>query len=137
MTKEEWVLVEQALSGFYGMARIKADEFVVTFHRKLIRKNRLAIVTYVDGYIKGEWIDSKKEHPEQRCLRPASRFMCKPKERAELKKLSKRLRKELGPAFDPDRKWHYFDVSWPSVTAIRRHYQKTFKAIELQQVTGC
>lgn len=137
MTKEEWALVEQAMSGTYGMARIKADEFVVTFHRRLYSKNRLAIMTYVDGVMKAEWIDSKNEHPEQRCLRPASRFMYRPKERARLKKLSKRLRKSLGPAFDPDWKWHYFELSWPNVTAIRRHYQKTFNAIELQQVTGC
>ncbi|MGE4406068.1 hypothetical protein [Pseudomonas sp.] len=136
MTKEEWARVEKALSGTYGMARVKADEFVVTFHRRLVGKNRLAIVTYVDGYMKGEWIDAKDQHPEQRCLRPASRFMCRPKERAELKKLRKRVLKELGPAFDPDRKWHYFDPSWPSVTAIRRHYQKTFASIELQEVIG-
>lgn len=137
MTKEEWAQVERALSGTYGMARIKADEFVVTFYRQLISKNRLAIVTYVDGQMRGEWINAENAHPEQRCLRPASRFMCSPKQRAELKKLRKGLRKSLGPAFDPDRKWHYFDLGWPNVTAIRRHYQKTFKAIELQQVTGC
>lgn len=136
MTKEEWARVEKALSGTYGMARVKADEFVVTFHRQLVSKNRLAIVTYVDGYMKGEWINAEDPHPEQRCLRPASRFMCGPKERAALKKIPKRTREKWGPAFDPDRKWHYFDRCWPSVTAIRRHYQKTFTLIELKEVIG-
>ncbi|MDW7643424.1 MAG: hypothetical protein SCI25_00110 [Desulfuromonadales bacterium] len=136
MTKEDWDKVEKALSGIYGMAGVKADEFEVTFHRGLVSKNRLAIVTYVDGYRKGKWVDAKDQHPEQRCLRPASRLMCKPKERAALKKMSKRLLKELGPAFDPDRKWHYYDFKWTSVAQIRRHYEKTFQSIELIEVFG-
>ena len=136
LTKEEWARVEKALSGTYGMVRVNADEFVVVFYRRLVGKNRLAIVTYVDGVMKGEWINAKNQHPEQRCLRPASRPMCNPKERADLKKLRKRDLKALGPAFDPDRKWHHFDPIWPSVTALRRHYQKTFTSIELQEVIG-
>jgi len=136
MTKEEWQEVEKALGGIYGRAKIKADGFEVVFSRRLVSKNRLAIVTYVDGYMKGVWIDAGTEYPEQRCLRPASRYMCKPKERASLKKLGKRLRSSLGPAFDPDRKWHYFEVSWHSVAQIRRHYQKTFQSLELLEVLG-
>lgn len=136
MTKEDWQKVETALSGTYGSAKIKADEFEVTFRRGLVSKNRLAIVTYVDGYMRGIWIDAAKQYPEQRCLRPISRPMIKAKERADLKKLSKRALKALGPAFDPDRKWHFFDVSWHSVTQIRRHYQKTFAKLELVEVFG-
>lgn len=136
MTKEDWAQVEKALSGTYGMAKLQADDFAVTFQRRLVSKNRLAIVTYVNGVMKGEWICPEDVHPEQSCLRPASRYMCKPKERAELKKIRKRTLRALGPAFDPDRRWHYFDLSWPSVTAIRRHYQKTFTSIELIEVVG-
>jgi len=136
VTKQEWQQVEKALSGTYGTAKIKADGFEVTFHRRLVSKNRLAIVTYDNGWMDGKWIDAKSEHPEQRCLRPGSRYMCRPKERAELKKLRKRTLKALGPAFDPDRKWHYYDPSWSSVAQIRRHYQKTFQSLELLEVLG-
>lgn len=136
MTKEDWQKVETALSGTYGSAKIKADEFEVTFRRGLVSKNRLAIVTYVDGYMRGIWIDAANHCPEQRCLRPVSSPMIKAKERAALKKLSKRTLKALGPAFDPDRKWHFFAPNWHSVAQIRRHYQKTFSTIELIEVLG-
>ena len=49
--------------------------------------------------------------------------------------MPKRYLKELG--CDPDEKYHYFDPSWPNVTALRRHYQKTFASIELIEVIGC
>lgn len=136
MTKEEWAAVEKALSGTYGSAKIKADEFEVTFYRTLVSENRLGILTYVNGVYRGEWFLADSAHPEQRCLRPASRYLCRPKERARLKKLSKPMRKTLGPAFDPDRRWHYFDACWPNATAIRRHYQKTFQTLELMEVLG-
>lgn len=141
MTKEDWKKVEAALSGTYGIAKIKADEFEVTFQRALVSKNRLGIGIYVNGWMKGEWYDPEKEFPEQRCLRLVSKFACKPKTRAELKKLGKTLGKkmtrEMGPAFDPDLKYHYYELTWPSVTAIRRHYQQTFQSLELIEVLGC
>lgn len=53
MTKEEWAAVEKALSGTYGSAKIKADEFEVTFYRTLVSENRLGILTYVNGVYRG------------------------------------------------------------------------------------
>ncbi|WP_027714920.1 hypothetical protein [Desulfuromonas sp. TF] len=136
MTKEDWEKVEKALSGTYGRAKLKVDGREVTFARGLIDKNRLGIGTYVDGKLRGEWIGSKNEHPEQRYLRPAFKFTHKPKTRATLNKMSKRQRKELGEYWDPDHKYHYFSFWWNNVTEIRRHYQKTFKSIELLEVIG-
>jgi len=134
MTKEDWGKVEKALSGTYGHAVIQVDGREVYFQRGLVTKNRLGIVTYIDGQWKGAWISGKEEYPEQKYLRPATRFMHSAKRRAEFKKWPKRIQKLF--AYDVDEKLHYYDLIWPSVTAIRRHYEKTFQSIELVKVLG-
>ena len=137
MTREEWAKVEKALSGTYGRAKLKVDGHEITFQRQLVDKNKLGVVTFVDGHFRGEWISADKPCPEQKFLRPGSRFTHKPKARAALKKIRKKTREEWGDFYNPDSKWHYFSPSWPSVTAIRRHYQKSFQSIELVEVIGC
>jgi len=134
MTKEDWAKVEKALSGTYGHAKLKVDGLEVTFRRAQVSKNRLGIVTYIGGEFKFVWLDPKKEFPGQRYLRPVSKFVWTAKSRREMKKMSKRRLKALG--YDPDEKWHGYDALWPSATAIRRHYQKTFESIELIEVVG-
>lgn len=134
MTKEEWAMVEKALGGLYGSAKLRVDGKEVQFQRELVSKNRLGIVTYVDGQWKGAWISAENEHPEQKYLRTIERFVYTEKTRKSWKKLSKRKQKEWG--LDPDKKGRYFSPVWPSVTAIRRHYQKTFTSIECVEVVG-
>jgi len=134
VTKEDWAKVEKALSGTYGYAKLKVDGREVTFQRQLVQKNRLAIVTYVDGLIKWEAMEVKKEHPDASYWRPRSRFLHTAKSRAAARKLSKRLLKKIGG--DPDEKFYFFDPTWTSVGAIRLHYKKTFESIELIEVVG-
>lgn len=50
------------------------------------------------------------------------------------KKYGKRFSKEMG--LNPDQKYVQCSPIWHSVTAIRRHYQKTFASIELVEVVG-
>lgn len=88
LTKEEWGRLEKALSGIYGIAKLKVDGHEVSFERRLIDKNRLGIVVYIDGVLKGEWLGKEKaDCPEQRYLYPRSCFVYTAKRRAEQKKL--------------------------------------------------
>lgn len=134
MTKEDWERIEKALGGLYGYAKLTVDGREVQFQRELVAKNNLGIVTYVDGHWMGAWISASNEHPEQQFLRKIEKFVYPAKTRKSWKKLSKRRQKEWG--LDPDKKGHYFSPIWPSVSAIRRHYQKTFTSIELIEVVG-
>lgn len=135
MTKEDWAKVEKALSGLYGIAKLKVDGREVTLARELVGKNQLGIVVYVDGHWKGEWIGTKKDCPEQLYLCGRDRFAYTAKYRREVAKLSKRRRKEWG-LDDADKKIRIYLPFWPNATAIRRHYQKTFESIELIEVVG-
>jgi len=134
MTKEDWEKVAKALSGTYGIAKLKVDGREVDFQRELVSKNTMGIVTYVDGKFKGAWFSPENDHPEQKYLRPVSKFIYSAKDRKALNKSPKWVKKER--VFDPNKKHHYFDPIWPSATAIRRHYQKTFTSIELVEVIG-
>ncbi|MGE4545813.1 MAG: hypothetical protein AB7D06_17110 [Pedobacter sp.] len=136
MTKDDWAKVEKALSGTYGYAIIQADGRRVTFQRCMVGENRLGIRTYIDGTMDGAWMMPKNECPERVYLRPDSRYIHSPKQRAKLKKLTKRVLKEMGDYWNPDAKYLIYNPSWPNATAIRRHYQKTFESIELIEVVG-
>ena len=91
LSKEEWARVEKALSGYYGIVKMQIDCREVAFQRQMAGKNRLTIVTYVDGSLKGAWVGSQNEHQEQRYLRPVSKFAFKPESRKRLKKNAQAL----------------------------------------------
>ncbi len=134
MNREEWDRVEQALSGVFGRIRLKVDGREVTFRRGLITKNRLGIMTYVDGTFKGAWMLPSHEAPESMFLRPQSRFVYTQKERKRFKRIRKKTLKEL--KIDPDKKMHSFTPFWNSVGSIRKHYERTFKDIQLLETGG-
>jgi hypothetical protein len=134
MTKEDWARIEKALGGIYGYAKLQVDGREVTFQRQLVSKNSLGVITYVDGHMKGVWLSPREEYPERRYMRPFSRYIYPAKQREKIKKMPKWMKKDL--RIDPDEKIQLFSSIWPSATAIRRHYQKTFTSIELIEEVG-
>ena len=134
LTKEQWQHVEQTLSGTYGVVDLMVDGKKVTFQRGLVDENRLGIMTYVNGQFKGAWYSIDSEHDEARYLCKKSKFARTKKQRDELKKWRKGLLKKM--EINPDEKIEYRTPVWPSVTAIRRYYQKTFTSIELIEAIG-
>lgn len=134
MTKEEWELVENALSGIYGSVELEVDGRMVTFERCLVAKNRLGIMTYIDGGFKGLWLFTEKGHPESKYLQPKSRYQYKLKDRNEMKKLGKKFLTKYG--YEPEKKLEHLSPIWLNGAAIRRHYQKTFSDIKLTKVNG-
>lgn len=140
LTKAEWALVEKQLSGFYGSVYLLVDGRRVTFARRLVSKNRLSIVTYVDDCLEGKWMLPKNECPESSYLRRVERFVYSAKERAlehkTIKRIGVKTLKKWKLYRDPNKKFLLYDWCWPSVTAIRRHYEKTFKSIELRPADG-
>jgi len=130
MTRQEWELVDRALSGLWGTARLRVDGREVWLDRALTGKNRLGIVVYVDGVIKTAWCGPPKEIPEQKYLYPQRRYKYRRKYRRILRKMSRKRRRELGVG-DPDERWTCYLPVFPSVRAVRWHYGRTFESIEL------
>lgn len=136
ITKEEWARVERAVSGIFGRAKLKVDGREVLLVRERVSKNGLGVVIYVDGSWEGSWIGvAKDDCPEQRYMCPHPRFRYPAKFRKELKKAGKRFCKKYGWG-DPDEKVLIYYPYATSLTPIRRHYQKTFRSLELVEVIG-
>lgn len=129
MTKEEWEKIEAALSGLLGRVVLIVEGREITFIRGQVGKNRLGIMMYVDGEFEAKWMSPENNCPESRFLRPKSGFVYSKKQRADLRKLSKKFLKSRD--IDLDKKYIIFDPMWPSASSLRKYYEKNFQDIKL------
>ncbi|MDY0212577.1 MAG: hypothetical protein RBR06_06190 [Desulfuromonadaceae bacterium] len=134
ITREQWQRVEEALSGVFGRVDLMVDGRKVTFERRLVAENRLGIMTYINGELKGCWTNPNEQHDEQRYLRERSCLFYSKKDRNYLKKLGKLTLNRM--KVDADRRYEWYDQIWTRAGAIRRHYEKTFTSIELIEAIG-
>ncbi|MDP3284740.1 MAG: hypothetical protein Q8M56_09975 [Desulfobacterales bacterium] len=145
MNKAEWKLVTDALAGVYGRVELEVDGFEVALHRGQISKNRLTIMTYVNGQFLGKWF-SDAACREGDFLRPTSQYIYPRKLRNDMKRLRKRSLKKMcdkaflgsghAPDIDYDKTIKSRSPFWGSVSTIRKHYEKTFKSIKLIKING-
>jgi hypothetical protein len=131
MNKSEWKLVTDALSGVYDRVELEVDGFEISLHRCQKAKNRLAIMTYVNGQFLGKWF-SDAACREGDFLRPTIKHLYPLKLRKSFKKTNKRH----GTSIDYDAVIKSRSPFWGSVSAIRKHYEKTFKNIKLKKING-
>lgn len=135
MTREDWQIVEDKLFR-YPLASISllVDGRTVRLHN-VRDKQRIVIAVYIDGWIKGEWLNPDKECPERAYMRAQPKYVFGKKYRDNLEKLEKKLgkkrAKELGVASDRNAKRISYWPWFPSVRALKSQYEKTFKSIEL------
>lgn len=136
MTEDDWKEVETRLSGVFGMVKLRVEGRMIMFHRAQVATNRLGIMTYIDGEFRGIWMRPGNACPESRFLRPRAKYIYPARVRSRVSQASAKERQQirkLNPNFldHVDKKLHYFDPIWPNARAIRRHYAKTFREIEL------
>ncbi|MDD5044837.1 MAG: hypothetical protein PHG51_04750 [Candidatus Omnitrophica bacterium] len=132
MTEDEWKKVKYTLDAFFGSVVMHVDGHMVKFQKNQVGTNKLAIMTYVDGWYRGKWT---KEDPEIHYLRPVEKAIWKRKQIEELKKVyGKRQWAKVKTKYEE--KYVYYTPLWFAVSSIRRHYEKTFKDIELAKING-
>lgn len=133
MKIEDWKKVEDGmLTHPLANPRLNVDGRTVRLHN-VRDKQRIVIAVYVDGWIKGEWLNPKKPCPEQAYMRKCEKNLFKKKEREEYAKFAKQFGKREAKKYLPDmtRTYVFFTPYFPSVRAIRLQYEKNFKSIEL------
>jgi hypothetical protein len=134
MDKHEWQQVEQALSGTYGHVVLLAGGEEITLERGLVSKDRLGIVTWINGEFQVKWCSGRQSYPEQQFLRRRESLAYTGKMRAALLRMSKRQRQEIG--YDVNKKYVTYPPLWTSFSALRRHYQQNFPDAKLVEVVG-
>ncbi|MFA5248860.1 MAG: hypothetical protein WC415_06655 [Patescibacteria group bacterium] len=132
MTKDDWKRVEDSLSGLWGSVEMLVDGHTVSFYKKQIEKNRLGIMTYVDGWYRGKW---STDDPEIKYLRHVEKSIWTNKEIEKMKKIyGKRQWNRVKDKYD--QKIASVSPLWPSVSSICRYYEKAFKSIKLVEING-
>ncbi|MFP4596505.1 hypothetical protein [Ralstonia sp.] len=129
---DKWRQLEDALSGVFGHAKAVADGHEVTL-QKALSNERLVVLVYVDGWIKGEWWEAdpatgQPVHPQARFWRPSRSRVFPLKQYKALKRALGKKRADEMTA----RKVVCFVPSWNSPRSLVRHLKKYFPDLELK-----
>jgi hypothetical protein len=135
-TKEEWAAIIAELSGSFGLVKLAVDGYDLSITRGQIGKNKLGLIVYINGSIKGIWYahyrstDINPEIPEEtrRFYRKKTQFLHSAKDRAFWLKV---YGKKEAPKRGMDTKFISYDPRWLSATALKQHLLKNNHNIEV------
>lgn len=129
MTPQDWKEVEKRLENFWLPVKLKCDEYELTLRLERINQFKNAILVYVNGLMKVKWMTEDCEE-RRRFFRPKKQSAYSQKQKAALRKMSKRLRQKAGLP-DPDDTYTYYIPYWTSFKALKSHLIKNNSNIQL------
>lgn len=126
MTPKDWKEVGESLKLFYSTVKLRCDGYEVTLLLGRISQFKNAILIYINGVVKGEWL-SKDCEERRRFFRPVTKSLFSRKEKSSWKKLSKKTRLEL----EAKCRYTSYYSYWTSFRALKSHLIKNNDNIEL------
>jgi|APLak6261658528_1056013.scaffolds.fasta_scaffold02851_6 hypothetical protein len=133
ITKEQWLDIEDALSGIVGNVTLKVDDDAITIQRRFVGKDRLGIVVYINDEIRGEHY-IKPTDLVKKVWFCKKRSVYSAKQKAIFKKCSKKDRATLGIS-DIDEKSVYYSPFFSSFSRLKSQYSK-LDNIEVVSIQG-
>lgn len=131
MTKDEWKRVEEALKSFFSPVYLKADGYDVTLILERVDTYRNMIMVYIGGQFKGKWLTEDCEE-RRRFLQKKVRSLLTAKQKAALKKLSKKRQKEFAESYHTD--YEIYTPQWSSFGALKKHLISNNENIDLVKI---
>jgi len=131
MTPSEWKRVEDSLAFPHGKATLRCDGRDVAAVVQMTKPLRYAVVVYVDGHWKGEWLRADRPCDEQRFMNPHERAYYSA---ADLK-LYRRAYSAKQMREMTDKKHRWFSPDFPTAKAFRRRIVSQCKCLELVSCT--
>jgi hypothetical protein len=128
MTKEEWKEFENEITPYFGRTLL-VDGYEI-FVRIRGGPTKYSYVCYVNGEIRGEWLSKDCEERLRFLRRVEKRVYSPAKIKKALEGSSKKYQKEFIKTHDLERTVVYYDISFPSVAAIRKQLEANNKSIE-------
>jgi hypothetical protein len=127
LTKEQKADLIEKLFHPWGVVVLLCDGDVVTLSVQPAKGLRYHVVTHVNGWFRGAWVDPKSTAREQRYLRKVERPLYSAGERAKAEKdHGKRfVKKYLGGTYT------LFHGDWPNGKAPIAHLCKVCESIEI------
>ncbi|MCE5212970.1 MAG: hypothetical protein LLG40_15620 [Deltaproteobacteria bacterium] len=135
MTNENWAKVEEALKHQFKIVKLKCDDYRVELYLAQVGQFKLSIGVYVNGWFKGEWFKDNNLSEEAIRFFPThyiNRYSAKEKKFWTKYPFGKKYCKEHG--IDLNARKEYKGFSWKSFPALKRHFIKNNKSIELIEV---
>lgn len=133
MTKEQWKEAENALKSLFNYVKLKIDGYEVSLHLERIDTYKNGITVYINGKFDGNWLFQECEERRRFC-RKIEKSMVTSKQKAEFKKLPKKLQKEYQEFYN--RKYEYYNFYWTSFNTLKRHLIKENENIELIEIVS-
>ena len=131
MTPAEWKRVEQSLTLPHGSAKLRCDGIEVTASVEMVKPLRFAVVVYVDGVWKGEWLRADPPLHQHRFMNPHEKGLYTAADIKSLKRVcSARQMRDMQA-----KKVRWFSPDFPTARAFRRRISSQCKAIELMTCT--
>ena len=133
MTNEQWQQAEKALGNIYGYVKLKIDGYDITINLERWGKYSLAMVVYVNGFIKFEHLDKDCEE-RRRFYSRKEKSLLNQKQKMALKKESKRFQKK----FTEEHKltYEYYEPVWKCFRTMKNHFIKNNQSIEVIEIVG-
>lgn len=126
MTTQEWDEVEKELNSIYSRVKLKCDQFEISIMLTRVNQFKNALLVYVNGQIKGEWMLKECEE-SRRFFRKVTKSNLSPKKKKEYLKLPRKLQMELGL----DKTFSYYTAEWKSFKALKKQLIAQNESIEL------
>lgn len=125
MILEDWKVVEERLKSLHWSVELMCDGYNITIRLERLNQFKNVILVYVNDEIKMKWLGEDCEE-RRRFFRPVKKSIFSQKQKASLKKMSKR-----SGLIDPDASYTYYAAYWTSFRALKSHLTKNNSTIEL------
>ncbi len=127
MTNEDWQCVKDNV-GLFRTVALRCDGYNVDLCEERMG-NKIVIAIYVDGYMKGKWLNGDCEIG-RKFMRPKTWYVLSKKQREEFKKIvgARRYKKERERY---EEKLTTYYPYWTNINSLIRHLKKNCESIEL------
>ncbi len=132
MTKEEWSQAENALKGFFSPVYLKADGYDVSLVLVRVSTYKNMIMVYIGGEFQGKWLAEDCEE-RRRFYQKKVRSLLSAKQKADFKKLPKRMQKELAERYH-NMEYEAYSSLWSSFGSLKKHFTANNQQIELVKI---
>lgn len=133
LSKQQIDVLAASLAHPYGSGvKLLCDGYTVTLQVERAKKLTWRVITYVNGYFKGEWYGlSKQECPEQKFLRKLVRPRCSAKHKRDMEKIMGKRHVNNDPYYKEVQTSYWPD--WPSGKAALNHLNKVCESVQLAE----
>lgn len=128
LTPEQWTAVEKSLSYPHGRVELLCDGTTkVVAEVRQTKPLSFAVMVFIDGFWRGEWLRADPARNAHRFLNLHSRAMYSAKDLAAAKKVfSAKQHRHMA-----EKKYSYYSPTFPTGRAFRRRISSTCKDIRL------